>query len=279
MRSHPLVPAGPGCDPVAIDTRVAHAARIYDYLLGGVDNFAVDREAVERASAALPGGLERARLMVRSQRLFLASVVRCLAGELGVRQFLDIGTGIPNADNVHAVAQDTAPAARVVYVDNDPVVLAHAHTLMRPTRKGTGAYVHGDLRAPARILRQAATTLNFARPVAVILVGVLHLIRDEDDPYRIVARLLEAVPSGSYLVLSHLASDVEPELVDAIARANETMSDPFVLRTRGQVARLLDGLDVVEPGIVTLDRWPWAKGTACPPERPVAAYCAVGRKP
>ncbi|HEY8524692.1 MAG TPA: SAM-dependent methyltransferase [Acidimicrobiales bacterium] len=265
-----------------MDTQVAHAARVYDYLLGGVDNFAVDREAAERGAAALPGGLERAQLMVRSQRAFLASVVRCLAAEMGVRQFLDIGTGIPNADNVHAVAQETAPESRVVYVDNDPVVLAHAHTLLRSTPQGATAYIHGDLRDPEPILNEAAETLDFERPVALVLVGILHLIRDEDDPCGIVARLVDAVPSGSYLALSHLASDVEPELSEAMARANETMSDPFVLRTRDDVVRFLDGLDVLGPGIVTLDRWPWCQGAeavGCQSDRPVAAYGSVGRKP
>jgi S-adenosyl methyltransferase len=266
--------------PLVIDASVAHPARVYDFLLGGVDNFAVDREAAKRGSAALPGGVERARVMARSQRAFLAAAVRCLAGEMGVRQFLDIGPGIPNGDNVHAVAQQTAPASRVVYVDNDPVVLAHAHTLLKSTPQGATAYIHGDVRDPETILRQAAATLDSAQPVALILVGILHLIRDVDDPYGIVDRLLEAVPSGSYLALSHLASDRQPELAEVMRRANETMSTPFVLRSREQVARFLAGLEVLDPGIVTLGRWRWNERPVPPPEgQRIPAYCAIGRKP
>jgi hypothetical protein len=267
-------------NPLVIDASVAHPARVYDFLLGGVDNFAVDREAAERGSAALPGGVERARLMVRSQRAFLAAAVRRLAGGMGVRQFLDIGTGIPNGDNVHTIAQQTAPESRVVYVDNDPVVLAHAHTLLRSSPQGATAYIHGDLRDPDSILHQAAATLDFARPVVVILVGILHLIHDADDPYGIVGRLLDAVPAGSYLAVSHLASDRQPELAEVMRRANETMSARFVLRSREEVARFLAGLDVLDPGIVTLDRWPWHDRPAPSPEGPgIPAYCAIGRKP
>jgi hypothetical protein len=270
---------GPDREPLAIDASVAHPARINDYMLGGADHFAVDREAAERGAAALPGGMERARTMMRSQRAFRAATVRRLAGEMAVREFLDVGTGIPNGDDVHAVAQETAPESRVVYVDNDPIVLAHAHTLLRSTPQGATAYVHGDLRDPDGILAAAGATLDFTRPVAVILVGILHLIRDADDPYGIVARLLDAVPSGSYVALTHLASDLQTELVEAIGRVNETMSDPFMLRTRAEVARFLDGLDVLEPGIVTLDRWPWSLPLAPGLDGPtVAAYCAVGRK-
>jgi hypothetical protein len=271
---------GPEGEPLAIDASVAHSARIHDYMLGGSDHFAVDREAAERGAAALTGGMERARTIVRAQRAFRAATVRRLAGEMAVREFLDVGPGIPDGDDVHAVAQETAPESRVVYVDNDPIVLAHAHTLLRSTPQGATAYLHGDLRDPDSILAAAGSTLDFTRPVAVILVGILHLIRDADDPYGIVARLLDAVPSGSYLALTHLASDLETELVEAIARVNETMSDPFTLRTRAEVARFMAGLDVAEPGIVTLDWWPWSQPHAPGLDRPtVAAYCAVGRKP
>lgn len=271
---------GPGLGLVEIDRRAAHPARVYDYLLGGVDHFAVDREAAERGASALPGGIERARAMVLAQRLFLVRVVRYLAGEAGVRQFLDVGTGIPNGDNVHAVAQQTATDARVVYVDKDPVVLAHAHELLRSTPDGATDFLHADLRDPDVILSRAAATLDFAEPVAIMLVGVLHLIPDEDGPHQILARLLDAVPAGSYLAVSHLASDLEPELVDVIRRANQTMSEPFVLRTHGEVARLLDGLELFSPGIATVDGWhppdkrrPEASASAVP------AYAALARKP
>ncbi len=273
-------PTAPDLWSVEIDTRSAHAARVWDFLLGGVDNFAVDREAAERGWAALPGGIERAREMARSQRRFLVRAVGWLAGELGVRQFLDIGTGIPNGDNAHAVAQQTARDARIVHVDKDPVVLAHAHELLRSTPEGVTDFIQADPRDPDRILHEAAATLDFARPVAVILVGVLDLIPDDDDPGGIVARLRGAVPAGSFLALSHLANDVQPELAEVMRRANETMSDPFILRSRAEVARFLDGWELVGPGIVTLDRWhPQSTPSSSGGVPEVAAHCALGRKP
>ena len=279
MAEHSFSPADPDGLRIDIDTTVAHPARVYDYLIGGIDHFAVDIEAAERGAALLPGGVARAREMTRAQRVFLASTVRRLAAEMGLRQFLDIGTGIPASDNVHAVAQQTAPDSRIVYVDNDPIVLAHAHKLLKSTPGGATEFLHEDFRDPDLILSRAAATLDYRRPVGLILVGILHLIPDQDEPWAIVRQLLDAVPSGSYLALSHMASDLEPELVEAIHAANDTMSQPFVLRTRSEVARFLDGLDILEPGIVTLDHWPWSDWPTGPPTRPVAAYCALGRKP
>lgn len=243
-------------DPFYIDITVAHPARVYDWLLGGTDNFAVDRAAGEHISSAYPGGLEAARTDVRGNRRFLAEAVRFLAGERGIRQFLDIGTGIPNQDNVHAVAQETASDARIVYVDHDPVVLAHAHELLRSTPEGSTAYVYGDLRDPGHILAEAADTLDLAAPVAVMLVGVLHFIDDHDDPYGIVRRLLEEVPAGSYLVVSHLASDIWPdEMAEMIGRARRSTRGGGVLRSHAEVLGLFDGLDLVEPGLVPIDQW------------------------
>jgi len=166
-------------DPL-IDTTVAHPSRMYDYLLGGVDHFAVDREAVDAAADAV-GGMENARATVRANRVFLVRAVRWLAAQ-GVRQFLDIGTGIPTMENVHQVAQEAAPESRIVYVDNDPIVLAHAHTLLKSTAEGATAYVYGDLRDPEPILTEAARTLDLGRPVAVILVAITHFFPDADDP-------------------------------------------------------------------------------------------------
>ncbi len=265
-----------------IDITVAHAARTYDYLLGGNDNFAVDREAIERGSAAHPGGVETARTNARAQRAFLGRAVRYLAGdEVGIRQFLDIGTGIPNKDNVHAVAQQVAPEARIVYVDNDTVVLAHAHTLLQGMPEGSTAYVDGDVREPDRILARAGATLDFKRPVGVILVGILHVIGDEDDPYAIVTALLDPLPSGSHLVISHLASDIRPEeMAEVFERFNRTMRQPYTLRGHADVVRFFDGLTILDPGVVPLDHWyrpgmPTAEadGTVIP------AYGAVARKP
>src|SRR5580765_1029078 len=189
---------------VTVDTSVAHPARVYDYWLGGKDNFAAYREAAERVLAAAPG----LRYRVRANRAFLARATRYLAAEAGLRQFLDIGTGIPAAGNTHEVAQRVAPDARVVYVDNDAIVLLHAEALLRSTPEGATDYVQADLRDPGTILDRAAALLDFGQPVAVMLLGVLHLIQDDEDPWAIVARLMAAMPPGSYLTVSHPAIDI-----------------------------------------------------------------------
>jgi hypothetical protein len=253
---------------------------MYDYLLGGTDNFAVDREAADHAFAAYPGGFETARIHARAQREFLGRAVRYLIGE-GIRQFLDIGTGVPNADNAHGVAQAAAPESRVVYVDNDPMVLAHAHSLVKSTAEGATAYIDGDLRDPAGILDHAASTLDFSQPVAVMLVGILHLIPDDDDPDGIVARLLDAVIPGSALVVAHLAKDIQAdEMAEMADRANQAMQDTLVLRTHDGVARFLDGVELVDPGVVRVDQWR-PDETTTPVARdilPAPVYGAVGRK-
>jgi S-adenosyl methyltransferase len=275
----PSVPAHSPHIP-EIDITVAHAARTYDYLLGGTDNFAVDREAIERGSAAHPGGVDTARTNARAQRAFLGRAVRHLAGDVGIRQFLDIGTGIPNADNVHGVAQEVAPESRVVYVDNDPVVLAHAHTLLHSTPEGATAYIYADARDPENVLAQAKATLDLTRPVAVMLVGIMHVMRD-DDPQRIVTALIDPLPAGSYVVISHLASDIRAaEMAEVFGRFNQTMRQPYVLRAHAEVSRFLDGLAILEPGVVPLNQW-YAPGTAAPSpdEQVIPAYGAVARKP
>jgi hypothetical protein len=205
-------------DHQSFDSGVAHVARVYDYWLGGKDNFAVDRAAGDQAIAAYPDIV----FSVRANRAFLARVVRYLAGEAGIRQFLDIGTGIPSANNTHEVAQSVAPDTRVVYVDNDPTVLAHARALLTSGPTGVTDYIDADLRDTDKILEAAARTLDFTQPVAIILMAIVHLIGDEDDPYGIIARLLDAVPSGSYLAMSHIASDIETAAIsDAGARVSE----------------------------------------------------------
>lgn len=265
---------------IDIDTTVPNAARVYDYLLGGTNNFAVDREAAERNNAVLPGGIDAARAEVRANRAFLARAVRYLAGEAGIRQFLDIGTGIPDENNVHAVAQQAAPDARIVCVDYDPVVLAHAHVLLKSTAEGAAAYVHGDLRDPETILSRAADTLDFGRPVALVLAGILYLIPDDDDPYGIVRRLLEPLAPGSYLAISHMTGDFNPEMVELVERLNESMAEPFTLRTHDEVARFLDGLELVDPGLVQVNRWRVDATDPAPPGGElVAYYVGVGRKP
>ena len=238
-------------DP-AIDTAVAHPARVYDYWLGGTNNFAADREAAERVLAATPG----LRARVRANRAFLVRVVRYLAAEAGIRQFLDIGTGIPSANNTHEVAQAAAPDSRVVYVDNDPIVLVHARELLASSPQGATQYVEGDLRDPAAILEAASRTLDFTRPTALMLLGVLHLIGDSEDPYRIVAGLMDALPPGSYLAISHPASDIHAAAqAEAQKRYNERVATPQTLRNRAEVMRFFDGLDLVPPGVVYVHVW------------------------
>jgi SAM-dependent methyltransferase len=263
-----------------IDSSVPHAARVYDYMLGGTTNFEVDRAAAEQA-AALVGGMDRIRSEVRANRAFLGRAVRWLIHEAGIRQFLDIGTGIPSDDNVHAVALREAPDARVVYVDHDPIVLAHAHLLLKDAPAGSTTYLQADFRDPEDIVERAGAPLDLSQPVAVMLVGLLHHFRDADKPGELVARLLRRVPPGSYLVVSHLAGDIHAEgYVEAGEALDEAMEEPLVLRTRDQVAAFLAGCELVGPGVVQVDEWH-------PPDHPAPGFegwtnplwAGVGRVP
>jgi hypothetical protein len=245
------IPAGREEKP-PFDTSVAHIARVYDYWLGGKDNFAADRVAGDAALEAYPALVSS----VRANRAYLARVVRYLAGEAGIRQFLDIGTGIPTANNTHEVAQAAAPASRVVYVDNDPIVLAHARALLTGNKAGATGYIDADLRDTGTILEQAAGTLDFSAPVAVMLIAVLHLIGDDEDPYGIVAALMSAVPPGSYLALSHVASDIEPEkMAEMRERLNRLVAQKGTYRSQAEVTRFFDGLELAEPGMVRIQQW------------------------
>ncbi|HEX8009056.1 MAG TPA: SAM-dependent methyltransferase [Trebonia sp.] len=258
-----------------VDPTVAHQARIYDYWLGGKDNFAADREAAEQAVAAYPPILHA----VRAQRAFLASAVRYLAEQAGVRQFLDIGTGLPTASNTHEVAQSAAPEARVVYVDNDSMVLAHARALLTSTPRGATAYLDADLRDPDEILAGAADLLDFRRPVAVLLIGILQLIPDSDDPHAIVARLTGAMPSGSWLAVYHPASDIDQDRVaEAVSRVNARSAGTTTLRSHAEIKRFFDGLQLLEPGLVQVHRW--QPGSAAPDNSDqIAAYAGLARMP
>jgi len=261
----------------ALDTRHAHSARVYDYWLGGKDHFAADREAAEQAIAANPGIV----MDVRANRAFLARAVRYLVAECGVRQFLDIGTGLPTASNTHEVAQVADPAARVVYVDNDPVVLAHARALLTSTSKGATAYLDADLRDTKAILDAASETLDFSQPIALMLLIVLHMIPDGDDPYGIVASLVRALPPGSYLVLAHPASDIRTaQQAEMTRRVNERMSGPkATMRDRAAIARFFDGLDLLDPGVVQPQQWRPDPAAGAPAPSQVTAWCGVARKP
>jgi predicted O-methyltransferase YrrM len=258
--------------PPEFDTSVAHQARMYDYMLGGKDNYAADRAAAEAAFKVWPDMAAAAR----ANRAFLGRVVRYLAGEAGIRQFLDIGTGIPTAGNTHQVAQEIAPESCVVYVDYDPIVLAHARALLTSSEAGVTEYIEADLRATGTILTQAAQVLDFTKPVAVTLIFILHAIPDADDPYAIVARLLDAVPPGSYLAISHAGSDLlDRKTLQGIQDAwRGKMQQQITWRNREQVARFFAGTDLVAPGLVRVEEWrPDPGGSA------TAAWCAVGRKP
>jgi hypothetical protein len=261
--------------PVVIDTSKAHQARVYDYWLGGKDNFAVDREAAELALAAYPG----LRRGVRAQRAFLANAVRYLTQTVGISQFLDIGTGIPTANNTHEVAHSVDPDARVVYVDNDPIVLAHARALLTGLQPGTTWYLDADLRDTERILADAAELLDFGQPIAVLLIGILQLIPDDDDPRAIVARLMAAVPPGSWLAIFHPASDILADQIGAAARHVSARSVvPTTLRTKAEITRFFDGLELLEPGLVQVHRW--LPGSAAPDMGDqVAGYAGLARKP
>lgn len=271
---------GVGGEPPEIDPSVPHSARVYDYLLGGVTNFTADREAAEQQAAAF-GGLDKARASVRGNRVFLGQVVRYLAGEAGVRQFLDIGTGIPTEPNVHQVAQQVAAESRVVYVDYDPIVLAHAHELLDGTEEGATVFVRRDLHEPAGILEEAGGTLDFGSPVAVLLIALLHHVPDDDDPHGIVGEFMRMVPSGSYLAISHMASDIAADEMAALARsvpADATYR--FAMRSKTEVTRFFDGLELVDPGVVPIDQWrPEDWPTPSEDRVPAHHWGGVARKP
>ena len=268
-------PSTPDQTSPKIDITTAHTARIWNYWLGGKDNYPIDREVGDQIRRLHPGIGDYAR----ADRAFLGRAVRYLAGEAEIDQFLDIGTGLPTVDNTHEVAQRVAPASRVVYVDNDPLVLAHARALLTSTREGATDYIDADLHDPGKILAEAAQTLDFDKPVAVTMLGVVIFINDDEEAYSIVRQFLDAVPSGSYLVLSHTITSPEmPDVDAAVAFWNEHGTPKLTQRTPEQMARFFDGLELLEPGVVSCSRWrpedtPWG----VPDE--VAMFGGVGRKP
>lgn len=271
-------PSGAGTDqekaPRGVDTGVAHIARVYDYWLGGKDNFAADRYAGEEARTAYPA-ISQA---VWAQRAFLGRAVRYLAAEAGIDQFLDIGTGIPAANNVHEVAQSIAPHCRVVYADNDPVVLSHAAALLKSSREGAIAYIDGDVRDPGTILTAAARTLDFTRPTAVMLVGVLQFVDDEEDPYAIAAELKRAIAPGSYVTIAHPARDLETAAMAEFARRyNALAAEKATFRSHAEVCRFLDGLQLLEPGVVKLPTW--RPDSQIEARCPTVQWAGMARKP
>ncbi|WP_433686229.1 SAM-dependent methyltransferase [Micromonospora carbonacea] len=256
-----------------IDTSVAHNARVWNYWLGGKDNFEPDRRVGDHVRQMFPVIGE----VARADRRFLARAVRHLAGEAGVRQFLDIGTGLPTADNTHQVAQSVAPDARIVYVDNDPMVLVHARALLTSSAEGATDYVEADVHDPASILAAAGRTLDLDRPVAVMMLGILNFVLDTDEAVAIVRRLLDAMPPGSYLALTHPTVELGGAAnVPAMEFWNANAAPPIRARTGAEIARFVDGLELVAPGLVSCARWRPADG-----EEPAAVpqYGCVARKP
>jgi len=257
-----------------IDSTVPHSARIWNYWLGGKDNYAIDRLAGDQTIAVLPEIVD----IARASRGFLARVVRYLAADAGIRQFLDIGTGLPTANNTHEVAQRVAPESRVVYVDNDPLVLTHARALLVGSPEGATDYIDADARDVGTILRGAAATLDFTQPVAITMLGILPFVGDDDEAKGIVRRLLAAVPAGSYLAITHSTSEVSGErVIEAVRQWNEVAPTPYRLRSPEQIAVFFEGLELIEPGLVPCPRWrpdPDDAGGV----RDMDEYCGLGRK-
>jgi hypothetical protein len=266
----------PGRLPPEFNTGVPHSARVYDYLLGGKDNFAADRKVGDAIIEEIPS----APLLARGNRAFLGRAVRYLAAEAGIRQFLDIGTGIPSAGNTHEVAQQVAPDARVVYVDYDPIVLAHARALMTSDPAGATAFILGDFREPGKILADPALrqTLDLDQPVALMLVALLHFFTDEENPHAIVSELLDALPAGSYLTLTNLTADFSSDQAERARQAGQRGGITYVPRTKAEFASFFTGLDLVEPGVVFTQAWRPDAGAPTTPSGPTS-YVAIGRKP
>jgi hypothetical protein len=264
-----------GREQVDIDIGKPQSARIWNYWLGGKDNYPVDRQAGDEVRARIPDIADGAR----AERAFLVRVVRYLVGELGLRQFLDVGTGLPTLNNTHEVAQATAPECRIVYVDNDPLVLAHARALLTSTPQGVTDYLHADLRDPDTILAEAARTLDLSRPVGLMLLGVVNHIMDSDEAYSVVGRLVDALPPGSYLALTHSTAEIHGEpMLEVMRQLNERGGTPIRARTRQEIVRFFDGMELLDPGVVSCSLWrPDSVQLGTPAE--VYLFGGVGRIP
>ncbi|EPH42999.1 SAM-dependent methyltransferase [Streptomyces aurantiacus] len=264
-----------GGDSSYIDTSKPHPARMYDWWLGGKDNYPVDEEMGRQLVAMDP----RIPAVARANRAFMQRATRWLAAA-GVRQFLDIGTGIPTEPNLHQIAQGVAPDARVVYCDNDPIVLAHAEALLRSAPEGATEYIQGDARDPAAILAEARKTLDFTRPVALSLVALLHFVPDEDGAYEVVDELVSALPSGSYLMLSHGTGEFTPDQARKAGDLYKSRALSLALRDRAEVIRFFDGLTLVPPGVTVADEWHPELGEPTPPvgDGPLPIYGGVAHK-
>ncbi|MDQ0947291.1 hypothetical protein QFZ24_001214 [Streptomyces phaeochromogenes] len=271
MTDHVTTP-GPAAHQ-EIDTSVPHSARIWNYWLGGKDNYPVDKEAGDAYTAVFPGIVT----IARGSRAFLRRNITYLVAEAGIRQFLDVGTGLPTADNTHEVAQRLAPESRIVYVDNDPLVIAHARDLLHSTPEGATAFVDADVLDPDRILAAAAGTLDFTRPTALVLSNILGHVADHDQARSIVTRLMDALPSGSHLSINDGSRGIDPVFEQAQDAYNESGAVPYNLRTVDEITAYFDGLDLMEPGVVSVPLWRPDPASATP--EPVGEHGGLARKP
>jgi hypothetical protein len=268
-------------EPVDLHTDRPHPARVYDYLLGGKDNFAADRNAAEQALAVNPTG----RAGPVENRAFMIRAVRYLAAEAGITQFLDVGTGIPTSPNVHEVAQSIVPDARIAYADNDPIVLAHARALMNSSPEGRTIYIDGDMREPDSVLGASglADVIDLTRPVGLLLVAVMHLVEDLDQAYSYCRQYVAAMPPGSYLVLTHLSDELAPERLRGVSENMRQRGMTLIPRSKASIERFFDGLELVDPGVVVANRWRPDAGTAAADDpaydADVSIYGGIARKP
>jgi hypothetical protein len=255
-----------------LDESVPHSARLWNYWLGGKDNFASDRAAGDEIARRFPSIVA----LAVADRAFLHRAVRYFVADEGIRQILDIGTGLPTADNTHDVAQALAPETRIVYVDNDPLVLVHARALLTSTPEGVTDYIEADLHDPAAIVREAVRTLDFDKPIAITLLGIMHFILDDEEARQVVRQLVDAVPAGSYLTIAHGCNDINREQADDIvAYWNQYGTPKIVYRSAAEIARFFDGLELLTPGVVPCSRWRPRPGD---PDIDVNQYCGVARK-
>jgi hypothetical protein len=268
----PATTPGPATDQ-AIDTSVPHSARIWNYWLGGKDNYPVDEEAGDAYTAVFPGIVT----IARSSRAFLRRTITYLVTEAGIRQFLDIGTGLPTAENTHEVAQQLAPEARIVYVDNDPMVLAHARALLSSSPEGATAYIDATVTDPDRILAAAAETLDLSRPTALILSNILGHVADHDQARSIVSHLMDALPAGSYLSVNDGSRGIDPVFEEAQDSYNSSGAVPYNLRTAKEITAYFDGLELIDPGVVPVTQWRPEPGTPAP--EVIAEHGGLARKP
>jgi hypothetical protein len=266
-------PETPASDSM-IDTTMPHSARMWNYWLGGKDNYPVDREVGDQIRQVYPGVVD----VARHSRAFLGRAVRFLAGEAAITQFLDIGTGLPTVDNTHEVAQRVNPACRIVYVDNDPLVLVHARALLTSTPQGACSYIDADVHEPDVILQHAARTLDFSRPIGLMMLGILGNVWEHEKAMSICDHLVAALPAGSYVVINDGTNVVDPDATTEAERTRAEAGDPYRLRTPDQITAFFHGLNLLEPGVVSTSRWRSETIPFGMPEE-VSAYCGVAVKP